>query len=260
MATEKQQIIDLKFVTFYNYFNKNFNYGFSNPKTDICDLCSQVIQEGVANLESTLKEEYEMHLEKVSSHKAYKNKILKNDSNVLQLEMDFCNTKPIPKLPNNSYYYSSAVNFNLFNITFHNINKKYMFHFMEGEFMRGPNPVCSFLYEALNTTIYLNIKKIFISSDLSGAQNRNYTVLKFLLWYSFNFNVKIIQVFTVRGHSYCASDRQFGLFSKEVKSLPKVESPEEYVQILNNFDFIVLKGKSYDYKLCFKRCFKSVKD
>ncbi len=32
MATEKQQIIDLKFVTFYNYFNKNFNYGFSNPK------------------------------------------------------------------------------------------------------------------------------------------------------------------------------------------------------------------------------------
>ncbi len=89
MTTEKQQIIDLKFVTFYNYFNKNFNYGFSNPKTDICDLCFQVIQEGVSNLESTLKEEYEMHLEKVSSHKAYKHKILKNDSNVLQLEMDF---------------------------------------------------------------------------------------------------------------------------------------------------------------------------
>jgi hypothetical protein len=34
-------------------------------------------------------EEYEMNLEKVSSHKAYKNKILKNDSNVLQVEMDF---------------------------------------------------------------------------------------------------------------------------------------------------------------------------
>jgi hypothetical protein len=65
----------------------------------ICDLCFQVIQEGVSNLESTLKEECEMHLEKVSSHKAYKNKILKNDLNVLQMEMDFCNTKPIPKLP-----------------------------------------------------------------------------------------------------------------------------------------------------------------
>ncbi len=66
-------------------------------------------------------------------------------------------------------------------------------------------------------------------------------------------------MFTVWGHSYCASDRQFCLFSK-VKPLPKVESPEEYVQILNNFNFILLKGKSYDYKLCFKRCFKSVKD
>jgi hypothetical protein len=47
---------------------------FQTQKTDIC---FQVIQESVANLESTLKVEYEMHLEKVSSRKAYKNKIFK---------------------------------------------------------------------------------------------------------------------------------------------------------------------------------------
>jgi hypothetical protein len=44
MATEKQQIIDLKFVTFYNYFNKNFNYGFSNPKTDMRFMFSSNIR------------------------------------------------------------------------------------------------------------------------------------------------------------------------------------------------------------------------
>jgi hypothetical protein len=131
-----------------------------------------------------------------------------------------CKTWSIPKLPNASCYYSAVLYFNLFNVHFYNINKDYMFYLIEGESKRNPNSVCSFLFEALKHIIN-NLAKQFVSNlyFFCPAQNRNYTVLKFLSCFSVNYKVKIIQVFPVRGHSYCSCDRNFAIFSKILRNI-----------------------------------------
>jgi hypothetical protein len=116
------------------------------------------------------------------------------------------------------------------------------------------------LYKTLKENITRNIKTVFIFSDSCGAQNKNYTVLKFLIWASIYFKVKIIQVFPVRGHSYCVCDRNFSLFSKSVKNIEIIETPEEYVKELTKLNFIVEKGISYNFSDCFDSFLKSTKN
>jgi hypothetical protein len=209
--------VKLGFVSFYYYFKENLNFGFSTPRVDICDTCFEYSQIGLNKLNENEKQQYNEHICKVNLYRKFKNECMDNKFEKLILEFDYCQTKPLPKLPNNSYYYSSVISFNLFNIHNHNINESQMFYFLEGEFQKGPNTICSFLFSALQNLISIDIKLLVLFSDACGAQNRNYTVLKFLSWFSMNFNIKIIQVFPVRGHSYCTCDRNFANFSK----LPK---------------------------------------
>jgi hypothetical protein len=146
--------IKLGFVSFYNYFKNNLKYGFKSPKKDICDLCFKVMQIGLSNAEVSLKQEYENHKNKIQEYRTFKNQIHSLNSENLVLEMDYCKTYPVSKLPNSSYYYSSVLNFNLFNIDIHKSDKSYMFYFLEGEFKRGPNSVCSFLFKVINEIMF----------------------------------------------------------------------------------------------------------
>ncbi len=252
--------INLSFVTFFKYYKINFNIGFKSPRSDICDFCFEILQKGLSKLNDEQKIEYNNHLQKVERYRNFKNNCTETNSNTIVLEMDYCKTWPIPKLPNASYYYSSVLNFNLFNVHFYNINKDYMFYFIEGEFKRDPNSVCSFLFEALKYTINNSVQVIYIFSDSCPAQNKNYAVLKFLNWFSVNFKAKIIQVFPVRGHSYCSCDRNFAIFSKSLKNIEIIETSETYIETLKNCNFIVNKGISFDYKKCFESHFNSTKN
>jgi hypothetical protein len=137
-----------------------------------------------------------------------------------------------------------------------------MFHFLKGEFKKGPNSVCSFLYLVIKKLINENsmkIKSIIIFSDACPGQNRNYTILKFLVWVSMCFKIKIIQIFPVRGHSYCECDRNFANFSKFIKKIEKIESPEVYINFLKESDFDVNKGVSYNFENFLKPYFKPLK-
>jgi hypothetical protein len=135
-----------------------------------------------------------------------------------------------------------------------------MFYFLEGEFRRGPNSVCSFLFKVINKIITKNIKAIYILSDSCGAQNKNYTVFKFLTWLAIYFKVKITQVFPVRGHSYCVCDRNFAVLSKSIKNLAIIETPEDYIKEFQNFNCIIEKGGSFNYSDCMNPYFESNKN
>lgn len=170
--------------------------------------------------------------------------------------MDYSQNKPLPKLPVNSQFYRRLLWFMLFNIHIHNSKKSYMFYFLEGEFKKGANSVCSFLYFVFKEVINSKTNQIIIFSDACGGQNRNYILVNFLLFCSIYYKIKIIQIFPVRGHSYCVCDRNFGIFSKKLKKYEKIEVPEKYVEILKECNFNVVKGSSYNIESAFKNCFK----
>ena len=46
--------------------------------------------------------------------------------------------------------------------------------------------------------------------------------------------IKITHIFPARGHSYCQCDRNFGLYSRQVKQTETIETADEYVDIIKN--------------------------
>jgi hypothetical protein len=133
-----------------------------------------------------------------------------------------------------------------------------MYYFLEGEFKKGSNSVCSFIHDVLKQLMNPQIKNIIIFSDSAGGQNRNYTVLKFLTYVSDFYKVKITHVYPVRGHSFCECDRNFAAFSKSIKKEESIEHYNDYLKLLNNSKFTVNKGISYNYNNCFDGYFNSV--
>lgn len=92
---------------------------------------------------------------------------------------------------------------------------------------------------------------MFLLSDACPGQNRNYTVSRFLLLAAVVYNVDIMQLFPVRGHSYNQCDRNFGLYSKKVQQMESIETPEEYFDIIRNSrnpPFTIREGHVYDFE------------
>jgi hypothetical protein len=181
--------LTLCYNTFINYFKNNYNYGFSHPRKDVCDVCFECEQTGINNLTIDKKLEYENHLSKKDNFQILKTNICKR-LDILILEIDYCQNKPLPKLPVSALFYSRLLWLMIFNVHIHNFEKSFMYYFLEGEYKRGANSVCSFVYSVLKN-ITINAKKIVIFSDSADGQNRNYIVLRFLLCISVKFNVKI---------------------------------------------------------------------
>lgn len=206
--------------SFVDYFNSNFNIGFSNPKSDVCDLCSEMTEIGQSNLTPEQKAIFKKHLQDVETYKNLKDKILKEELNVkLVIEFDYSQNKPLPKLSNTTNYYKRCLWFFTFNIFIYNNNKSYMIHFIEGENKKGANSVSSFLFEILKQINLSSFKEVILFSDSCPAQNKNSTLFKCLIYLSNLFKIQISHVYAVKGHSYCVCDRQFALFTKKVKKM-----------------------------------------
>ena len=142
----------------------------------------------------------------------------------------------LPRLNINSDYYKRILNIYVFNIYCFNDKDSKMFYFLENDGRKDSNSVCSFLKDFIKK--YLsenpNFKKIVLFSDSAGGQNKNLTMVKFCTWISKTYNVNIAHVFPVRGHSYCQCDRNFGIYGRILKRKEKVQSPQEYLEIMRS--------------------------
>jgi hypothetical protein len=242
------------------FFKHNVNISFRSPRKDVCNFCFKVSQSGFSD--DNEKFEYEAHIKKVKLYKDLKYELLANSIYRLCLEFDFMQNKALPFLPCSEVFYKRLLWLYIFNIHVHNADLSYIFHALEGMFSKGPNSVCSYLYFVIsslreNIENFKDLKELIFFSDATSAQNRNSTVLKFCIFLSIKFNIKITQIFPVRGHSYCKCDSNFSNFSNLLKKVEIVEIPQKYIDILNSIKkFTVLNEKVYDFESFLKPYFK----
>ena len=128
-----------------------------------------------------------------------------------------------------------------------------MYYMIEGGNQKGANSVCSYLYNAFQTIEFSPFKKVIIFSDSCFGQNKNYLMMKFLGLMAIEFNIELMQMFPVVGHSYSTCDRNFANFTKKLKRIQTIEHPDEYVKILKDLKFKVLKSKIYNWKSIFQK-------
>lgn len=92
---------------FRKVFNTEFNLGFGSPKTDICSTCLQ-FQEKI-KVETDIGKKTELiTLKRVHSlrAKAFYDVLKSQDERTLTLSFDCQKNQPLPKLPDQSTYYS----------------------------------------------------------------------------------------------------------------------------------------------------------
>jgi hypothetical protein len=77
------------------------------------------------------------------------------------------------------------------------------------------------------------VKELHVFSDACGGQNRNNTLVRFLLaLVSTGRFQKIHQYFPVRGHSFLQCDRNFGTVKRKIRRKDRIYTPEEYNEMI----------------------------
>ena len=175
-----------------------------------------------------IKTKYQNHKQLIIDYRNLKSYSMEPKSDTLVIEFDYCQNKPIPKLPISQAFYLRFSWIYLFNIHIHNNDKSFMFYFLEGEYKKGCNTVISFLNYVLKLLITPNIKNIIIFSDSCFAQNKNSFLVMFLNLISLKWKVNISHIYPIKGHSFCRCDSNFSLISRKLKNFETIESNETF--------------------------------
>lgn len=107
-------------------------------------------------------------------------KLSQAQTSVLGISVDYMQNLPLPNIPVQEVFYFRQLWVFEFCIVNLKNNKATFFSYHEGEALKGPNEVCSFLNKYFEE-IPEEVKELHIFSDGCPGQNKNNTMVRFLL-------------------------------------------------------------------------------
>lgn len=229
--------LKMKYSTYFKYFSQKTNFAFRRPQTDVCDFCTKCEIKLAADPEDSCKLEYLLHKKKVEKYNEMKKTILdktRTNKKCIVFEFDYGQNVPIPKLNVTSQFYKRLLWLYMFNVHVHNDGSSFMYCFIESQAKKDANSVASFLYDCFQKKLgdYPEATEVIFLSDNAGGQNKNKTMSAFCSWLARIFNVSILHLFPVRGHSYSQCDRNFGLFKGFIKKKAVITTAKPYLEAM----------------------------
>lgn len=260
----------VSFSFFRNIFVKRFNIGFGSPKQDVCSTCLQLKEKIKVekNDYEKVKLMTELRIHKLRA-KAFFKLLQNQEEDEILLSFDCQKNLPLPKIPDQSVYYSRQLylyNFTIVKGSSHDHLSKdnvYSYTWTEEIANKGSNEICSAVIDCLNTLNTNGIQKIRLMADGCGGQNKNSILLSALMnWLYMNSqNVKRIEIiFPVTGHSFLPPDRVFALTEKKIRKMETILTPEDYIDVLKEHAKVLRLGTDipiFDYKTQSKNILKS---
>lgn len=261
---------------FRSIFNNCYNLGFGSPRTDVCSNCLQY-DELIKTYEKSGDDQkksdalIQKRVHKLRA-KAFFQLVKEEEDGMITLCFDCQKNCPIPKLPDQSTYYSRQLY--LYNFTIVQGSSKaklspentFAYCWTEDTFAKSSNEIASAVYHRLCSTDWTGISKVRLIADGCGGQNKNTTMVGMLAkWLTNNApsNIKNIQlIFPVVGHSFIPPDRVFGIIEKDVRKREIIKNAEGYMDIIKNYSTIINLGKGdckvYNWKDSLKTILKDV--
>jgi hypothetical protein len=227
----------VKYKFFLQYYKENFNYSFGRPQIDVCSACEafsmQMRDKQLSdNAKRNVAAEQILHKRRARKfYDALRQARENEDDDTAAICFDFMATQPLPRIPVQEVFYLRQLNVNIFCI--HDLKSGHadlhLYH--EGEAAKSPNEVCTFLWKYIQK-LPKTVKKLYVFSDGTGGQNKNHTLLRFLLFLrdSERFE-KIIHFFPVRGHSFMPCDRDFGVLKRSLRTSDRIYTLEQYGEL-----------------------------
>lgn len=252
---------------FRHIFNREFNLGFGNPKTDVCSTCIELNEKIKAENDPAKKNEVmtSLRVHKLRS-KAFFKMMQEKEDDMITFSFDCQKNSPLPRIPDQSAYYSRQ--FYLYNFTIVQGTSKdkldkdttFAYTWTENEFGKTANQISSAVYDRLNKTNLAGITVIRLFADGCGGQNKNSIMLGMLSkWLLEHATVKKIEIiFPVTGHSFMPPDRVFGNIEKVIKKREVIIQPEEYCNVISsNATVTNLRDiEVFDFKSATQKVFK----
>ncbi|XP_069354654.1 uncharacterized protein [Maniola hyperantus] len=243
MFRDENPVSPVKQSYFRHIFNREFNLGFGTPNTDACSTCIE-LNERIKKENDRIKKNELMTALRVHKlrAKAFFKMLQEQKDDMITFSFDCQKNSPLPRIPDQSAYYSRQ--FYLYNFTIVqgsskdklNKNTTFAYTWTENEFGKTANQIASAVYDRLNKTNLSGITIIRLFADGCGGQNKNSIMLSMLSqWLLKNVSVKRIEIiFPVTGHSFMPPDRVFGNIEKVLKKREVIIQPEEYCDIISS--------------------------
>ncbi|CAG4967551.1 unnamed protein product [Parnassius apollo] len=166
-----------------------------------------------------LRTQYRVH--KIRA-KCFFDKLREDNQDLLILSFDCQKNLPLPKVADQSAYYSRQFN---------------SYVWTEDVASKGANEIASCLYHCLNHSNLDGKTKIRLVADGCGGQNKNSILLGMVAKWLHDTQHSIDQVeivFPVTGHSFIPPDRVFAMTEKEIRRLETITNPETYIDIMGS--------------------------
>jgi hypothetical protein len=256
-----QKSVNLQF--YRRIFNSQFNLGFGIPATDVCSTCLSLKEKIKKFPTSKLLEKYpEKALEKQNLIEEYREhkieagfffRLLKEKSReLLTISFDCQKNLVLPKVPDQSAYYSRQIHLHGFGVVVGSSKDKLtrnnvtMYHWTEDKYPKGSSEIASAVYHKLCQIKYSGVRKLRLVCDGCKGQNKNSIILGMLQYWLLVKAPKTIKeieiIFPVTGHSFMPADRVFGQIEKRVRKLETIVQPEEYINVYSEFATTVEVG------------------
>lgn len=249
--------LNVKLCFFRKYVNANYNLSFGTPMTDVCSTCIR-FKELLKNVKSNdqkaqLIAEQRVHTLKM---KAFYDSLKSNIEGVQFLSFDCQKNLALPKLPDQSAYFSQQINLYNFTVVCGNSKTKLSpdtvssYVWLETEYCKNSNVVASAVYNRLLENDFKEgTTKILLFADGCGGQNKNSTVigmLAFWLGHKAPTSITTVElVFPVVGHSFIPPDRVFGLIERDIKRKSVIVDRTEYEEIIQNYSKLLKLGNDW---------------
>lgn len=254
-------------------FNDQFSLKFGRPQVDTCCTCEEfAVKIKSKFLNDSAKRvaaaEKVVHLRR--ANKFYEKikevtELVRSDTSgkIGAVCIDYMQNLDLPRIPVQETFYLRQLTVNVFCI--HNLkdNQATFLVYHEGVGGKGPNEVCTFLYEYLKKNMN-GVESLHIFSDGCGGQNRNHTMIRMLSSLTSTKMFKDIkQYFPVRGHSFLPCDRDFAVLKRKLRRCDRIYTVKEVADILlsastsNKFKVILPSTKDIvDFKQWWPKHYK----
>ncbi|KAL0879787.1 hypothetical protein ABMA27_003498 [Loxostege sticticalis] len=241
---ERDEELKVKQSFFRKIVNTSYNFGFGSPRTDVCStrisLQERLKTEKDPSKRNELIVEKRIHRLK---YKAFYNILQEENEAIKTISFDCQKNQPLPKLPDQSAYFSRQFNFYHFAIVQGNSRAKLTkenvrsYYWTELDHAKGSNQIISAIYHFLQgTVIEPQIKILRIVCDGCSGQNKNTGMVSMLGKWLYNEaprTVKKIEIiFPVVEHSFIPPDRVFAKIERTLKTKEVIVSPSEYIEVL----------------------------
>lgn len=251
-------LLSVKYDYFRSIFVKDFNISFKSPATDACSECIRLTEmiKVTSNPEDKQLCISKLRVHKLKAKAFYSMLKVPVQEDEVRLSFDCQKNLVLPKVPDQSAYYSRQLYFYNFTIcegsSKNHLNPSTVtsYTWMEHERTKGSNEIASMVYNKLESIDLSGKTTIQLFCDGCPGQNENFTMIGMLMtWLSKTKSkvTKVTVVYPIVGHSFLPPDRVFGQVEKKLRQMDTIVSPVEYRDVLTQFSTV--KAFNEDFKV-----------